>query len=80
MHADTDTGVQHDQQERWGQCGVRYPPTATQNRVELKPWHQAQGGVVETDGLFGVSGLGRSLKVKRVCVVSCFQKRLFIGT
>ena len=59
MHTDTDAGVQHDQQERWGQCSLRYPPTAKQNRVELKPWHQVQGGVVDPETLFGGLGLWR---------------------
>jgi len=44
--------LQNDQQERWGQCSLRYPPTA-----ELKPWHQVQGGVVDRETRLG--GLGR---------------------
>ena len=58
MYTDTDTGVQHDQQERWGQCNFRYPPNATQIR-ELKPWRQVQGGVVEPKTLLGFGGLGK---------------------
>jgi len=38
----------NDQLERWGQCNLRYPPTA-----ELKSGRHNQGGVVDRQGLFG---------------------------
>ena len=40
-----------DQPERWGQCNLRYPPTAS---AKLGP--DVQGGVVDSRGRFG--GLG----------------------
>jgi len=48
MYTDTDAGVQHDQQERWGQCSLRYPPTA-----KLNPGRHSQGGVVDSYGQIG---------------------------
>ena len=53
MHTDTDAGVQYDQQERWGQCSLRYPPTA---KLRLNPWYHVQGGVVESKQRFGEHG------------------------
>jgi len=55
MYTYTDAEVQNDQHERWGQCNLRYPLNATQIR-ELKPWRQAQGGVVEPMTLMGCDG------------------------
>ena len=50
VHAQSEKLECTNQLERWGQCSLRYPPTAKQKRVELKPWHQVQGGVVDPDG------------------------------
>ena len=41
---------QHEQLERWGQCKLRYPPTA---KLKLKPGHRIQGGVVDWRPRFG---------------------------
>jgi len=68
MYTDTDAGVQHDQQERWGQCSLRYPPTAER---PLKPWRQIQGGVVEPEALFGGHGPWRSGIADVTGCVSC---------
>ena len=48
-------GLSHT--KRWGQCSLRYPPTAER---PMKPWRQIQGGVVEPEALFGGHGPWRS--------------------
>ena len=81
-HTHTHTGVQHDQQERWGQCNLRYPPNATQIR-ELKPWRQVQGGVVEPMTSMGRSGLehhgpGAGCSSRVVCEChQCFKLKVY---
>ena len=58
VHAQSEKLECTNQLERWGQCSLRYPPTA---KLKLKPWHHVQGGVVESKQRFGEHGPWREL-------------------
>jgi len=52
----------NDQLERWGQCNLRYPPTA---KLKLKPWHHIQEGVVESRRRCGECGPWRIVRTNQ---------------